>query len=374
MLKRISIILLGLLLLFSLAGCQKQKKHADTPVQQDPTPLIYWNIDGHTYSDLETFTNTRQPEEDGLYHMQFFRDGKVVELTCADSVLVKKIDFNSLVALDVEDGKIMAIADLNALCAPWPDYHISKIDGNTITAVSSVALSGRPPEFEIDANTQIYDVSPDAEVYGCLTEPDIMDRVTILQDPDGGPATHIYIDQRPIKADVYWRVDETPGQVTWDKGKQCTTRVPDENGVYTIRMAKDGQQVDVLCKDLKIVNKIDSLPLGKQAIGLHIDEDGFADCATSAVIAIRGTLQADQWDVTAIEGDDISVLCNIPSSIKGASDTFRLAPDCRIYDTTGSSGPVGIQVDSLQLNDRIMFFCNADREVVIAYITQRPAP
>jgi len=372
MLKRIFTILLGLLLLFSMAGC-REKKQAETPAEEEPTPLIYWNIDGHTFSDLETFTNTRQPEEDGLYHMRFFRDGEVVELACADSVLVKKIDFNSLVALDVEDGKIMAIADLNELCAPWPDYYISKIDGNTITAESSVALSGRPPEFEIDANTQIYDVSPDAEVYGCLTEPDIMDRVTILQDPDGGPATHIYIDQRPIKADVYWRVDETPGQVTWDKGKQCTTRVPDENGVYTIRMAKDGQQVDVLCKDLKIVNKIDSLPLGKQAIGLHIDEDGFADLSTSPAMAIRGALQADQWDVTAIEGDDISVLCNIPSSIKGASDTFRLAPDHRIYDTTGSSGPVGVQVDSLQVGDRVMLLCNADREIVIAYITQRPA-
>ena len=380
MLKRIFTILLGLLLLFSLAGCREKEKDKDDKRQPDGGQAassqtmapIFWNIDQDLYYDPETQTSTRRPAPDGLYRMRFLLNGTQVTLSCANRALVDQIDARQYMGFILRDLEITEILDPSDMCIVLADgFYVMSIDGNTYYLNPAQAINYYP-DIEVTEQTRIYDVSPDAENYGELTELGIMDKVVVLQNTKKGPAQQIFVTQRPIKAEVLWRVDETPGQVsTWDEEKQCTTRVPDENGVYTIPMAKDGQQVDVLCKDIEIVNKIDSLPVGKQAIGLHFDDAGFADLWVTPAKAVLGTLQADQWDVTAIEGDDISVLCNIPSSTQGASDTFRLAPDCRIYDTTGSSGPVGVQVDSLQVGDRVMLLCNADREIVIAYITQR---
>jgi len=378
MLKRIIAALLGAALLLSLTSCQEKKQSAgksddSTAVSSEEPFRIYLNSDCKTYYDPETGTSTRRPDKNGLYHLSLILDGDRVELSCASRTLVTLIDLWPMIGLAVdEDGQISDVIPIYDMPELFVErLFVVSIKNEVIGVHMSYGASSLPLEFTITNKTQIYDISPTAEPFGMPTQLRMMDEVTVFKEDDQSEALYVFITERAMEMPLFWRVDAVYGQPAWDKETKCTTRTPDENGVYTIPMAKDGQLVDVLCKDVELVNRIDSLPVGQQCIGLHINEYGFADNWATARKAINGKLGVTEYDVTQLQANGFSATRTLPGSTQGAVWEGTFSEDCRIYDASGVSGHIGIQVDSLQLGDRVLVFCNWDGEAKLIFITQR---
>jgi len=336
---------------------------------------IYWNVDRQTYLDPQTGLSIREPGEDDLYHIRFAVDGEQVELVCSDKKLVNRIDMLDYMGLELDSSNnvvnIIAAADLCNIGADG--FFVQRMEGDVLVANSSGALIGMTMEFTITDATGVYDVSPTAEVVGATVTPDIMDKVVVLQDKESGETTHVFVTERPIDAEVYWRVNPFYAYNDfWNSTDKTTTRVPDENGVYTILMAHNGEQVEVKCKDLEIVNKIDAADCNGAGIGLAFDEEGYAVQWTAPAKAVRGVEKANQYDITEFNGDYITFTRMLPGN-EGDTYTCKLAPECRIYDLTECADFVGqeISADQLRLDDRVYLLCNADGDAVQIWITNR---
>ena len=255
---------------------------------------IYWNLDRKSLLDPETGLSIREPGEDGLYHIRFAHDGEVVELIANDKKLVNRIDMMDHMALEIDaSGNITNVVATAEVCVVAAEnFFVQKMEGNTLLVNSSAALNGMEVPYEVTDATGIYNVSDLAEVPGGVDEVEPMDKVVVLQDNDG-KTTHVFIVERMIASDVYWRLEQY-----YNSTKKTTTRVPDAAGIYTIGFAVNGQQVELKCKDVEIVTYIDSLASNVQCTGLTFDEQGFINGTVTPANAVRGALVSNQFDVT----------------------------------------------------------------------------
>lgn len=348
--------------IFALGGNNEEPAGAD-----GVTAEIYWNLDRKDHLDPDTGLSIRAAGEDGLYHIRFAKDGETVELTANDKKLVNRIDMMDHMGLDVDASgnitNVVATADVCTVAAE--NFFVQKMEGGTLLINSSAALNGMEMPFQVDDATGIYNVSDLAEVPGGVDEPEPMDKVVVLQSNEG-KTTHVFIVERKIATDVYWRLEQY-----YNSTKKITTRVPDAAGVYTIGFAVNGEQVELKCKDVDIVTYIDSLSNNVQCIGLTFDEQGFINGTVTPADAVRGALVSNQFDVTELTETSMTTTRMLPSSNQGSTWTGNFAADCKFYDVTGVSGFIGIEVESLKLNDRVYVLTNAMGEAKIVFITNR---
>jgi len=356
--------------IFLLQGDGKDK---DGPAKAGSVNKVYWNVDREAFTDPTSGLSIREPEENGSYKIRFALDGEQIELTCSDKKLVNRIDMLPYMGLELDsDGNIVdVIAATSFATLAAENFYIQTAEDNTFVANSSGALNGLQKEFTVTDKAGIYDVSGTGEYVGVPAALDIMDKVVVLTDAEE-VVTHVFITERPVDAEVFWRIDPYYGHRDyWDTVKLCTKRVPDKDGVYTILMACNGQQVEVKCKDLEIVNYIDSLSINSQAVGLVFDDEGYAVQYVTPAKAVRGMVKSDQYDVTEISGDSFTLTRMLPGAAQGAVTTIKMAPECKIYDMTGISGPIGTEIQELKINDRLMTLCNAQGEAVQIFVANR---
>ena len=80
-----------LTMVLCLAGCNNEQAEGETTA---PTASVggeteqldlYWNMDRALYDGKsEAGMSSREPGEDGYFHVRFFKDGEIVELRVAD--------------------------------------------------------------------------------------------------------------------------------------------------------------------------------------------------------------------------------------------------------------------------------------------------
>ena len=336
----------------------------------DGRPDLYWNVDRDLYYEKGSMSSTRERSEDGSFHLSFAFDGKLVDFVTEDKQLINFIDTMPVMGLILDDdGYIvdaLPVADVATVIKE--DVYVQKTEEGKIIANSSVVMNGLKSELVLSDKTEIYNVTPGAEVAGEVVELDFletMDKISVYADANG-EITHVFVTSRARASKVYWRANQfTSG------GK--TTRVPDENGVYTIPFYCEGERVEFKCKNVTEVNYIDKQSRYSCHFGLVFDEEGYIEEAILSYEAIRGMVRSERFDVTGIEGNRISTT-KIIGSNTGVTDAFTLNPGTPIYDVSPAAQAedrIGKTVDSLQIGDRIVCFADTEGNPLFVYVAER---
>ena len=100
-----AVVVLSMVLCLVMAGCNTEKPAVTTtaPVatagESGAEYDLYWNLDRAEYDGKsEAGMSSREPGEDGYFHVRFFKDGEIVELRVADRKTVNAMEVQSLMA------------------------------------------------------------------------------------------------------------------------------------------------------------------------------------------------------------------------------------------------------------------------------------
>ncbi|MBR4864293.1 MAG: hypothetical protein IKU07_06935 [Oscillospiraceae bacterium] len=357
------VLIVGAVLGIVLMGGQEAKQ------VDDGRPDLYWNLDREIYFEKGAISSSREMAEDGFFHIRYAYDGQIVELLTADKQLVNYIDTMAVMGIVLDgDGYIVdAVAVKEMATVIGEDVYAQEMGDGVLTFNSSVVMNGLKKSIELTERTKIYDVTTKAEVQGAeiaLEKLGVMDKLSVYGNAEG-EITHVYVTSHPKESKVYWRANQF---VSSSK----TTRVPDENGYYTIPFYCEGEYVEFKCKDVVEVNYIDKQSFYSCHFGLVFDEEGYIIEAIHSYEAIRGMILSERYDVTAIDGNTISTT-KIIGSNAGATESFVLPENCPIYDVSyaaKSEDRAGKQVDSLSVGDRIVCFADATGTPLFVYVAE----
>ena len=347
-------------------------KETAEPVAIASTSKLYWNVDRDQFTDPDTGLSVREPEADGTYSIRFAVDGQLQEFTITgDKQLVNYIDFMDVMGLNFDaDGTVIGVLEVTSIAQEIAkDFYVRKADENSITINTSKAMNGMESVVTLTAQTGIYDVSAEAEVLGQPATCAGLDEVSIYADADGN-VTHVFITERAVKANVYWRVDQY-----YNADASSTTRKPDENGVYTLRFACNGEQVDLKCKDRNLVTTIDSVNLVWAMFAFRLDEEGYIVEDINVATALGGMLGCDNQNIVELNGDYFATERQLVSDSMGSTYSNTLTPDCDIFlvEDGCEASFVGERTDHLKLGDRISCYTDLDGKPILIFVHSRLA-
>jgi len=335
----------------------------------DGRPDLYYNLDQALYVEQGTLSSNREKAEDGFYHIRCAFDGKEVEVLTADKQLVNFIDTMTVLGIvfDSDGYAVDAVPAKEIATVLSEDVYVQSLEENAVNTNSSVVMNGLKKTIAITDATGVYDVTRGvkaSEISIALNGLGVMDKISIYGD-EAGNVTHIFLTSRPRESKVYWRANQfTSG------GK--TTRVPDENGCYTIPFYCEGEYVEFKCKDVVEVNYIDKQSYYSSHFGLVFDEEGYINEAIHSYEAIRGIVRSERFDITAIDGNTISTT-KIIGSNTGVTDKFTVDENVKYYDVSlaaKSEDRMGKEVESLSVGDRIVCFADAEGKTLFVYIAE----
>ena len=329
-------------------GQQGQQQQGGQIVTSD----LYWNVDREANIDPDTNLSARQPGADGKYAIRFAVGGKQTELYTTDRRLVNTIDALDLMGLAFDDaGLIIDVLPPNAVATEVvKDNYVKSFDGTTLVVNSSMAMNGMDQTIQLNENAGIYNVDNQAtkNVGEAMTELGQLDKVSVYANADG-QITHVFMSRKAVQSDIYYRVTKMMAD-------GVTTRVPDENGVYTIQMAHKGQLVDLKCRDVNVVNIIDTGYYTSAIMGLRFDEEGYIIGQISPEEAMRGKLLYRDYTVTAIDGTTVTIesIWQNNSDI-GTVATMEVDENCELYliEDQCEADFIGQATESLKVGDRM---------------------
>ena len=221
----------AVLLLVPFGGGDTEPTESTGTAQEQTGFPLYWNLDRSLYVETGDLSSRREVAEDGFYHIAFAHEGEEKEFLTADKKLVNFIDSMDVMGLTFdESGYIIEATGVKELATELEaGAYVQSVQGNVINLNSSIAMSGMKKKYEITEGLPIYDVTRSGENRGkeiTVDQLGAMDKLAIYGDGDKNPIV-VYLVSHPRTSKIYWRANQfTSG------GK--TTRVPDENGVYTI--------------------------------------------------------------------------------------------------------------------------------------------
>ena len=329
---------------------------------------LYWNVDREKWVD-ETGLSTRTAGEDGVYHIRFAVGGEQVELPVADKQLINFIDSMSVMGLVIDGNGVVVDArePKSVATEVAKEMYVKEITEVGYVLNSSIAMNGMDVDVVLSAGSGVYDVDADAEVVGQISEAGLMDKVSAYANADG-EITDVFIVERAVEAGVYWRVDKK-----YDSAKMVTTRVPDENGDYTITFAHEGQLVDLKCKDKDLVSTFDAANDIYGEFALVLDEEGYIVDEVNVGMALKGLKACNNYDVTEVADGAFTAVRNLAGSEKGKEYGNRYDADCDIFlvEDGCEAEFVGQRVDSLKKGDRITVYTDLQGKPKLIFVVKR---
>lgn len=312
-----------------------------------PQQTLYYNLDGAVYQDpANTALSTREPDEDGIYWLDFAVDGKTETYHTTNQTLVNYADFLQVSILKVSNsGELLSVSKSSK---PVSDQDtVQQVFDDHLVLNSSVAYNGKQLTLPLAENCRFYDLTNG----GALTQPEIMDEILAYANARG-EATDVFVLRRTPATKLYWRMVRC-----YDYRSDTTTRKPDEQGDYSISFVCEGEQLKLKCTDPALVTAIDEPDAGNGAMGLVLDEKGYITQVLPGYRALHGRELCNTFDVTQLNGDQFTVVDKQQgSSTYGRTYHLTLDPDCKIYDVSGGALSCGQAVDALQLGDRVTVF------------------
>lgn len=328
---------------------------------------VYWNTE-RKYNST-TKMSTREADELGYFTYVFAIDGQQVTLRCRDQKLANELDKQNPACMDLvfdEEGLITGKLSVNTVTggksvSSW--YDVTGIDGNTFTTKRVLAGSsqGLTNEHVMTDTCKIINTTGTGDFKGEYTDLRVGDRVHCLTD-SRGRVCYVFVVGRTFEGQIGWNVARQ-----WDSTNKVSKRTPAEDGYYYVKMAIAGQQVTVKTKDKTVVDKLDSFI----CYGLKLDENNEVLKITSAATVYNGGVFGSYYDVTAIDGNTITVKRVLSGSNEGKVVTGTMRDDCEIYNVSDNSSFIG-EPTELEVGDRIHAFKTTDGKIKLIYVVNRP--
>ena len=366
-------MLLAVACMFTACNDQQEATEPSTEPTATVDSPLYWNLDKAFYTETsDTGLSTRERADDGLYHFRFVSEGKLVELTTADAQIVNYLDTMDVMGLilDADGGIVDAIPVSELAIEVAKEFFVKKVDGTSIQLNSSPAMNGMDVLVEMGEGAYLMDARPDSENPGQAIELSVMDSVWVYADMDN-VVTDIFLSNRPAESEFYIRLDRY-----YSNG--ATTRVPDDDGVYTIPFAVNGEIVELKCKDKDLVSSIDSGTDTGAHMGLVFDEEGYIVDDMSGASALRCAATAVVFHVKEINGDQVTFVRKLPGSNQGSEITLTVNEQTQIINTEkvymGDEcwcGETGGLLESLQLDDRVICYADSDGNAKVITVLVR---
>lgn len=343
--------------------------------QEEETPHseIYWNLDRIKFTqDSETGLSTREKDpEDKLVHLRFASNGQLLNLATADRQLVNYIDTMDACGLIFDaDGLIIDAMPINDFAVETAkSFYVKQITGNTVVVNSSIALNGMDITFQVTDDVYVMDVRQETETPAQVIGLEVMDTVSVYGTEEN-PATCVFLMERTPASEPYLRINRMYSSATG-----ATTRVPDENGIYTIPFALNGEILELKCKDVAVVTEIDLGSGAKSVMGLTFDEEGYITGTIVAATAMRGKLLCNEYDVTAVNGNSFEVSRLLSGTEQGKVANFTLTEETVIVMNEADCGHfIGEVVPEIKANDRLNVWTDADNNAKYITVERRMAP
>lgn len=163
---------------------------------------LYWNVDRALYDGKsEAGMSSREPAEDGYFHVRFFKDGGVVELRVADRKTVNLLEVYSLMGLEMdEDGIVVGVINIDDMACEkmaW-GFCVQSSGNGQVKLNSSLSFNGMEVVIQVDENTAIYDMTGNSGSVGSVTDLERGDLVYAIGDGNGS-VTHIFVYEREVQ-------------------------------------------------------------------------------------------------------------------------------------------------------------------------------
>ena len=170
------------------------------------------------------------------------------------------------------------------------------------------------------------------------------------QDPNGRP-------------DLYWNVDQKLYMQSSESG--LSTREAGEDGLYHIRFAYNGEQVELPVSDKRLVNFIDSMSL----MGLVIEDGMVVDAKDPRDVA---TEVAFEYYFQKQMGSDLCL--NSSFAMNGMVINLSVGELTEIYNVCADAQTVGEKIEASQLlaMDGITAYANAEGQLTHVYVVSHP--
>ena len=190
------------LILVALSACRTAEPTATTAPTQKTSP-IYWNLDRPERSNADDILIERVADEQGCYHLRFVSEGQIITLQTDNKEIVDQIDATDAMGLILDAaGSITDVVNIEEIATVMAsDLYILKIRESSVDIHFSPASGSMPLTIALDENTIIWDVCPDSESIGQVTEAQMLDKVNVYCDHDG--ITTIFVHDRYILNDRY---------------------------------------------------------------------------------------------------------------------------------------------------------------------------
>jgi len=332
---------------------------------------VYWRAEQFYNSSLKE--TTREPDENGVYTIDFWVDGEYVSLKCKDKAVVTFIDAPAYywchfgLEFD-EEGYIIEALDsflASRTLLQCERYDITEIyDDGSYVATSLIKNNGAFVQGTVGADCPIWEVSKASKAEGepCrkIDSLKLGDRVCIWTDTNGTPVL-IYVAHRLVDSPAYFNVTRS-----YDSTALTTSREP-VNGYYEIEMVEAGKTGTKVyrTKDIELATAIDKT--SDLCVGLKLAEDGKTiqyvydmECVFGYTYFCRGYFIQD---VTG------SVATYLSPSYSGASKNGVLAAGAKVWNVSGH-GTMGEET-TLQYGDTVYACKTPIGEVANAYVTRR---
>ena len=161
--------------------------------------------------------------------------------------------------------------------------------------------------------------------------------------------------------ELYWNLDRAEYEGKSEAG--MSSRMPESDGYFHIRMFKDGEIVTLKTDDRKVVNNLDTQSL----VGLEFDDEGLI----KAVIDRDDLpLETPGWSffVQSVGGKTIKL--NSSDSFAGMEMLLECDEDTGIYDMTGMSCEVGCEATPIAY-DRVYPIANEQGKITHVFLYER---
>lgn len=330
---------------------------------------IYWRV-SRSYSSSKKQT-TRQPDENGLYAIDFYCEGETVTLQCKDQALVTAIDAEGTAnphfgfTFD-QDGHISGILKsalgIRGLLA-CESYDITEL-GDTVTVTELLNNKGLTWTGTVHPECKVFDISDVAEAEGRMGQQvdglQLGDRVVLWTDTQGR-AIRAYVLNRLVDCPAYFNVSRK-----YDSKTKETTRQPDEEGWYEVSLLKEGDTEPQVYKtrDKALMSYLDSD--SSRCVGVVADDNNELQQVYHATCLFGLSAWSSGGVVANTAG---SIVIRTTYGNAGSTANGVMMPECKIYNVS-SVGKYGEET-SLRVGDYMYAFRQPTGELVQIYVTRR---
>ena len=379
LLTRVSLAILIVALAIVAVGCGGNE-NTDAPANSGTEPTqtqeqepdvtgVYWRQ--KKYLDSKNNTTLRKPNENGIYTVEFYCDGEIVDVRFKDKKLVETIDSYTNATCHFglvfdELGyavEVISSAEGSHTLLQCERYDITEIneDGSYKAAEIIKHKGGKKVQGVIGEDCKIYDISAVAKTEGAanrqLETVSLNDRVCIWTDAEG-KAVLIYVTSRQPNTPLYYNPDPQYNAET-----KKTDRKKNAEGYYEIELLEAGKSElqTFYTREEKLVNTIDRS--ADRCVGLKLHENNVIEFVYDMESVLGQTYFCRGYYVTDVTGSQISC------SLKESQKTAIMAESCKVWDVSDSDN-LGAETE-LRAGDFIYAGRNPYGEIVNIYVISR---